>query len=217
MKKLTSILSTVTCENRIKRIVTKQQFSDYVHESLVSLTGYSVDSSNQIVETLLSQYPDNFQKAIKQLEQLTSALVISEPVMPQMSTKTIEDDSDMQVVFKIADIISAFHKLHDAWLTENSSDWYSDEVFASLSQVETYINQLAAYITLSHSDILIQIQVDANTLKGKEFATCIRASDEWKELKKLLKMTLAFSEQPLTIRALSQTIIEKTKLFLRKM
>lgn len=119
--------------------------------------------------------------------------------------------------FKIVDIISAFKKLHNAWLIVNTEDWYSKELSESIETALKYVNQLASYVSRFHDEIEIEIEVDIQSLKGKQFATVIKSTDEWKQLKKYMKVEHHCKDQSLTVQSLFEVIHQSINSFIHKM
>jgi len=118
--------------------------------------------------------------------------------------------------FTHLDAISGFVKLYDAWLSENSETWHSKELKKSLDSIVKYIDQLASYISVAHNEIEIQVNVDSAALTGKQFATIIKRTEEWKALKKWLKTEMALNNQPVSVEAIVRCIIAETKKFVKK-
>lgn len=119
--------------------------------------------------------------------------------------------------FKIADIISAFKKVHNAWLIVNTEDWYSKELIESIEVALKYVDQLASCVSHDHSKIEIEINIDIQSLKGKQFATVLKSTDEWKVLKKYMSKGHICIHQTSTIRGLFDVIHQCIRDFVNKM
>lgn len=139
------------------------------------------------------------------------------PVYPQQGTIDIANDPDMQELFTQLDTLNAFVKLHEAWLDVNEENWHSSQLSDSLSKIFTYVNQLASYISMWHDDIDVQIEADFDYLKGKQFSTVLKRTDEWKSLKKWLKKEHTWPNQPLTVQAISSCILTQSRDFACKL
>jgi hypothetical protein len=133
-----------------------------------------------------------------------------------MHTISIEDDSEMLEFFKIVDILSAFESLHTNWLKMNNANWHSKEISASLSKVFNYVDQLASYVSVSHEHVEIVLDYDIDSLSGKQFATVIKRTDEWKTLRKWLRTEHQFNQQNVTVKAICECIIAETRQFIDK-
>lgn len=116
--------------------------------------------------------------------------------------------------FEIVDIVSAYFSLYTNWQKINNDDWYSLELAKSLKTVLKYVNQLASYITLHHEDIQIQLEYDIDSMQGKQFATVIKRTEEWRLLRKWAKTEQNFSSQSLTVQAICTCIKSSVKHFI---
>jgi cob(I)alamin adenosyltransferase len=139
------------------------------------------------------------------------------PVFPQMGCKDIADDKDMQELFGQLDTLNAFVKLYEAWKSVNDENWHSKQLSNSLQQIFVYVNQLASYISMWHDDIDVQIEADLDYLKGKQFSTVVKRTDEWKSLKKFLKRDHNWPTQPITVQAICTCILKQTREFACKL
>lgn len=138
-------------------------------------------------------------------------------MLNQENVLSFNDDEIMIEFFKIVDIISAFKKIHESWLFVNKEDWYSKELSESIDTALKYVDQLASCVSIEHENVEIEIDIDVSTLKGKQFATVIKSTDEWKILKKYMKITRSCPHQSVTIQSLFDVIHQSILKFIHKM
>ncbi len=138
-------------------------------------------------------------------------------MLPQERVIDFEKDDELLEFFKICDIMLAFKELHSAWLMNNKDDWYSLELIESINICCKSIDNLASYVSLQHSDIKIQIGVDFNTFKNKQFSTVLRHTPDWKTLKKYLRSEHSLKNQSISSQALFKIILKYMKDFVSKM
>lgn len=68
MKKLSRIIEQKAEQSRISKIADKETFVQFVHEKFQTNLTYTKLRTDMIIESVLDKYPEDFQKAMKELE-----------------------------------------------------------------------------------------------------------------------------------------------------
>ena len=133
----------------------------------------------------------------------------------QENVNGIDEDEMMKNYFKISDIVDAFSQVAKHYADERQQlSWHDEKIVKYLASIQKYINQLASYISIDHTTVQSIINLPPDALENKKsLATILKQSDEWKELRQLLKSDLTLKNQSLTVRGIGFSIINKTKSF----
>ena len=160
----------------------------------------------------------DFDALLKKADEINDTKTEISSIFKQQNILQIKDDSIMQIYFEIADIIDAFCKVSDFYYEERNKkiSWLDQQIIKNLKAIKKYNDQLASVISINHANTEVEISLTSSIFENnKSLATFIKQSDEWKQLKKLLKTDLTLKNQSLTIRGIGFSIITKTKSFIK--
>lgn len=137
---------------------------------------------------------------------------------------TLKTDVNMDNFLRVLDIINGFDSFTKLYIKDRQSKnkeigWYVKEIQKSITSVNYYVEQFAHNINPYAKNEPVQINFESNGLDNNiNLDTHIRKSEEWKDLKKLMKKDfITFDNQPLSIRALCVVIIKKIQKFMNIM
>lgn len=148
----------------------------------------------------------------------------TEPNLNQQHKIDMGLDTNMVKFFHVLDIINCFSEfttlfIQDAKATNKEIGWYEKQIQKSINSVNYYVEQLAKNINPMSHQIETEMVFDIDNFETKtQLATYIKKSDEWKDLKNIIKKNeINFVHQPLSIRALCMVIIKKINKFIQVM
>lgn len=159
----------------------------------------------------------SFSELLKNSNEINASTEKSvKPILKQQHVVSIESDNIMSKYFELSDIIEAFILVtkHYSDAKDQKISWHDTKIVKYLNSIKKYIDQLAAYISIEHENVSVQIDLPPDTFNNnKTLATFIKQSDEWKALRNILKTDLTLINQSLTVRAIGFSILSKTKSF----
>lgn len=180
MKNLSNIVKTNKALRAKKSIITIEDFKKYAHATLSTNEAYDHDTVDQLIESLVKEHQSDVIATMEAFESFTANIEQIEEGRREPIELTPKS------FFKVFDHISVFDALYDLWLEYNTATWYSSHIGKSIDCAKRFIDQYASSVSAYHyryKHAKLNISDAETLLKGKQFATIVKRSIEWKELK----------------------------------
>lgn len=186
MKKLSAQLNKRTAITAISQVSNLVEFKEYAHNTLAANAMYDREVVEQLLESLLIDSGNCLETVISEFKEFQNEV---EPI-----NEGRRDDALINLTprafFKAFDHLSVFDALYDVWLEYNVETWYSKHIGMVLDKVKDFTNQYASSVSAYHKQYensKLQLPKAEEILRGKQFASTIKRTQEWKELRDFMK------------------------------
>lgn len=116
-------------------------------------------------------------------------IVFTPTKITEPEKKKVDERKDDELdVYSVIDILEAFRKLSEFWISVNAVTPQSKRIMHILQLSESSITSYTDMQTNGAGAQEVQISYDVDKLSGKKLAPTLRGTDEWKQLKKLLDL-----------------------------